>query len=345
VARHLSLHNQGITAITISVQQQHYPWGEIMGEKTRVPFIRRGGEQIYQQPFDALGVQFYGFMLAADTHSIQTRLCDRYLNEPSGGAVNFAPFGPWFMLVFNNLGRLSSAKPPDSERGWFTERESAAWVLLEEKKSGKLYWFLPYIMVDNSYALCMGRETYGFPKSLGCFEIPYFPEYATYFSVGTIVVPAYSKTTQGVWETLWEAAKKPGASHGFEPLEDLTELVKAAEGALKRTDWPHDLWKLLQFLHQLLAREVPMTFLKQLPSIEDPTLASYQAITQTVIKMTDFHGGSLLGNDFRIDIHDYDSHPVRQDLGLPAGNLSPFLSFYANFDFLVGNGRTLWEAR
>ncbi|MEM7394339.1 MAG: hypothetical protein AAF492_18530, partial [Verrucomicrobiota bacterium] len=89
----------------------------------------------------------------------------------------------------------------------------------------------------------------------------------------------------------------------------------------------------------------PMVFLKQFPSVTDPDKACYQAITTVPIKMTKFHGGSMLDGNFEVNVYDYDSHPVRRDLGFAPGPLNPLLSFYTNFDFYIGNGEVLWEAK
>ncbi len=321
-----------------------------MEPANHIPFIRRGGEQIYRQPFDALGVQFYGFVLEADEQVMQQQLCDRYLNQPSQGKFDFAPFGSWCLLVFNNLAKLASTELPDSEKGQFTERESAIWVLLQERNSGKLYWFLPYIFVNNSYALCMGRETYGFPKSLGIFEAPYFPEYATYFDLKTEVIPTYTPNTQGTWQTLWSVTQRvdQGSKDNFKLRLNLVsegkEFIGEVASELRRHSLGSHKYKLLELTKNILELEVPMVFLKQFPAIENPNDACYQAIATTNIKMTGFNEACLLPGEYQIHIRDYDSHPVRSNFGFSSEKMCSVLSFYANIDFLIGNGQTLWQA-
>lgn len=311
-------------------------------------YVRGGGEQIFQQPFNALGVEYYGFILPADPDSIQRNFCDKFFNEPSGGAVDFAPFGPWIILVFNNLASLASTNPPDRDKGWFGERESATWVLLQERKSGRLYWTTPYIFVDNSYALCMGRETYGFPKSLGQFDISYFPEFSSYFAVDTLVLENFSPDTKGVWTTLWKitrSAPGAGAAAALETdIEAFLKLIVAEfKGLLKNP--VEDLKKMWELASILIREEVPMVFLKQFPSAADPTRACYQAIVECPIRMTRFHGGRLLDGEYRAQIQDFASHPVRSDFGIPDQTVPTQFSFFARFDFLVGSGKVLWEAQ
>jgi hypothetical protein len=43
-------------------------------------YIDRGGELVYQPPFVAKEVEYYGFILDADKEKLQ-EVCDRYLNS------------------------------------------------------------------------------------------------------------------------------------------------------------------------------------------------------------------------------------------------------------------------
>ena len=82
------------------------------------------------------------------------------------------------LLAFCNLASLRSITPPYSNFGRFVERETAFWVLTIDKTKKRLYWFIPYIFVDNTYAMAMGRELYGFPKSVGTMGLPPSPDQA-----------------------------------------------------------------------------------------------------------------------------------------------------------------------
>src|SRR5205823_9047455 len=116
-------------------------------------YIDRGGEQVYRQPFLAQGVRYYGFILEADVSVLQTSLCDRYFNGPSGGSVRFRPAAAYVLLAFCNLEALKSETAPYSGYGWFAEREVAFWVLTVDEARERLCWSFPYIWVDNAYAM------------------------------------------------------------------------------------------------------------------------------------------------------------------------------------------------
>ncbi|MEL6481269.1 MAG: hypothetical protein AAFQ75_07435, partial [Pseudomonadota bacterium] len=87
---------------------------------------------------------------------------------------------------------------------------------------------------------------------------------------------------------------------------------------------------------------ITLRFLKQFRAAGDTTRADYQAITTIDCKATKFHGGHILLSPYTVQIHDYDSHPIRKDLGLKEGPLKPIVSFWSRFDFWIGPGATLW---
>ena len=138
---------------------------------TMQTYIDRGGELVYQPPFVSDDVEYYGFILDADKIQLQ-ELCDRYLNAAIGSARRFVPAGGFVLLACCNLPSLRSIAPPHSNFGRFVEREVAFWVLVIDKVKQRLFWFIPYIFVDNTFAMAMGRELYGFPKSMGTIGIP-----------------------------------------------------------------------------------------------------------------------------------------------------------------------------
>jgi len=162
---------------------------------TMQTYIDRGGELVYQPPFVSDDVEYYGFILDADKIQLQ-ELCDRYLNAAIGSARRFVPAGGFVLLACCNLPSLRSIAPPHSNFGRFVEREVAFWVLVIDKVKQRLFWFIPYIFVDNTYAMAMGRELYGFPKSMGTIGIPPSPEEAADFWLETLVLKKHSSLSK-----------------------------------------------------------------------------------------------------------------------------------------------------
>jgi len=316
---------------------------------SRPQYINRGGEQVLPQPYAAERVAYYGFILPADAEAIRTHVCDPLFNTPSGGAVDFRPVGGWALLTFDNLARLASAEAPASTYGWFEEREAAIWVLVEERTSGQLYWTIPYIFVDNSYAMAAGREVYGFPKAHGRIQLPAEPAFASFFGAETLVLPEHSRYTQGVQRPILSARMTDPGDGGIGTMRDsLMDLARAAGDVLGNDSaiggdgqaCPN-IWS---FLGDLFQRQAPMVFLKQFRDAVEPDKACYQAIVATDTKLTGFHGGRLLTGTYTATIPNYASHPIRRDCGFASETVTASLAFYVNIDFRLATGRVLWSA-
>ena len=174
-----------------------------------------------------------GFILDADKGKLQ-ELCDRYLNAPLGGGRRFVPAGGFVLLACCNLASLRSTTPPYNNFGNFVEHEVAFWVMVIDKSRERLYWFIPYIFIDNTYAMAMGRELYGFPKSIGTISLPALPAQAEHFSLDTLVVKKYPPLAKGEIKRLVEVRKAvAGAYSGpVGSWPDLGGLVRKVVGFL-----------------------------------------------------------------------------------------------------------------
>jgi len=311
-------------------------------------YIDRGGEQVYEQPFAAKGVHFYGFLLSADQDVLQKNLCDRYLNEPSGGVTKFRPAAPLVLLAFCKLDSLSSEAPPYNGYGWFSEQEAAIWVLTVDEVRETALWAFPYIWVDNPYAMAMGREIYGFPKGLGTFQIPDAPQDADHFSVDILALKTFSPETEGTIERVIQANRVSGSGATAE-WKELGEAGKAVLDTLSSGAGKNDIWGDLKLAYNtiddLVHGRVPFVFLKQFRDVAVGTDACHQSIVEVVCKMTQFHSGGLLLGEYEIDIEELASHPLVADLGLTGNRIKPILSYWTYFDFEIGPGVEIWKGQ
>ena len=309
-------------------------------------YVNYGGEQVYPQPFRATDLKYYGFFLKANETCLQSNFCDKILNAPSENAVSFSPIGPYVMLVFCEMPVLQSTTPPFNGYGGFSEKEVAIWVPVKENKTMQPAWLLPYIYVDNAYALSMGREIYGFPKELARFEFPNDPPGAGHFSAETLVLKEFGPKMLGKWEPLFQVQKSGGEKEKTPHIwNTLEEVGKEAFGDFIHGDQSiiKDLELLFNILNDLIHLRLPFVFLKQFRDIVHAEKACYQAIVQAAAKMVKFRGAGLYDDAYEIAIGDYASQPILRDLGLPKKNDTSLLSFWINFDFLIGNGSVLWE--
>jgi hypothetical protein len=149
-------------------------------------YVEGGGrDQIWRPPYRAQKATLLGLVMEADQAEID-RLLTRDLNDPAGGAVDYRCAHPHIVIVFASTEKMSSADPPDSERGFGSEWELSIWCLVADRTAGeRLVWYLPYVVTDSGQTACTGREVYGYPKQVGWFD----PDYPNIFK------PAGAATT------------------------------------------------------------------------------------------------------------------------------------------------------
>ena len=303
--------------------------------------VRRGGELVFEPPFKADEVGYYGFILDADINKL-TAVCDKYLNAPLGES-RFTPAGAFVLLVCCNLPSLRSSAAPYSDWGWFAEKEIAFWMLVIDNKTESFYWLLPYIWVDNPYAMAMGRELYGFPKGIGTITLPTSPDIPHEFAIDTLVLPNYSKDTEGKVERLVEVKETSDkVTHKISgDKNDMESLVTEIIGLMgDRLSLPGN-WKKSRddFQDDLVNLRIPMVFLKQFRDVITPTNAAFQSIVKTKPSAKNFCSPRIFPNNFDVKIFQCASHPIIDELGLSTEEqLQPRLSFYVNFDFEIGTG-------
>jgi uncharacterized protein with NAD-binding domain and iron-sulfur cluster len=294
-------------------------------------------------PYVAENVQFYAFVVPADFATLQ-ELLDNRLNSPSGGAEHFEPAGPFVIFAFNKLDKMYSQTPPDSGKGWFSEQECAIWVRVVDRKRERSLWFHPYMFVDNSYALAIGREVYGFPKTIGWFQIPDQPKQASLLTLETIVLDKFSPDSSGKRMNLIQARKTSSSEEEWQTVETAVEFGEEILGALDPQSVLGKWDVVLSSLSDLVERKEPMVFLKQIPAPDIPGTACYQAIVENNAQATLLRGVSLIPGKWQIDIGAADSHPIARELGLSGSSISSALHMWVNFDMLVGFGTNVWTA-
>jgi hypothetical protein len=305
-------------------------------------YIDRGGELVYEPPFLAEGVEYYGFILDADKNELQN-VCDRYLNAPLGGARRFVPAGNFVLLACCNLASLRSVTSPYNNFGQFVELEVAFWVLTIDTEKKRLFWFLPYMFVDNTYAMAMGREIYGFPKTMGTIGIPSSPEGAAGFWLDTLVVRKYPPLSKAEIARLLQIRRAPPGDVYSGPIgawSGLGDLVKVIVTFLdNQLNVFEDIRLFLHSMDDLLHLRMPMLFLKQIRDAVQPRKAAYQAIVETTSVSSQVHEARILGSNYDVIIEQCDSHPICADLGMAKiGMLRSRISFYVKFDFEIGLG-------
>jgi len=304
-------------------------------------YIDRGGELCYQPPFLCQGVMFYAFALEVSREAVQTML-DKYLNFPPEFKGRFQPATDFALLAFTDLKHVSPTDAPYASRGWFPEQECAVWILIKDTVTRKMMFFHPYMVVDNVFAMAIGREVYGFPKTIGTFVLPSGPNHVDFCQMSTFGLRHYDPSTEGGLLKMVEVRRtSPGGT-----ATEWSGLAHGAEEVFATLHLHGSIWEDLiidwNTLEAFLHHDCSMVFLKQFRDVQQLDGACVQEVNEVTAKVTSFNGGGLLSGDYEVEFFDADSFPIRSDLGITDNVVKPVLSFWVNFDFLVGSGTPIW---
>ena len=330
-------------------------------------FIDRGGMQEYPQPSILKNYQLYGFIIEGSLPHLQ-KLCDKCLNHPTKGKTNYQPVTNFVLVTFGKSPYVNSL--PFKDRGYVSETETIIWVLtMAGKQVGpffivdRLAWFVPYIFVDNSYILAIGREVFGFPKAWGWFDFPDRPMESEKLivpeklSVETLVFKYFSPETKAKREKIIEVSRTEESQQNLfsnsrnsldEVFKDIAQTLFEDDCIIKIPSLGLDL-RVLDYLNGDV--EVPLVFLKQFRDIKYGERACYQAIVEAPSKLLAFRSGGLLSTGsepsdlFQVKVNEFASHPIVSELGLKEGGEQiAKVAFWLDFDFKVESGREIWRA-
>lgn len=328
----------------------------------RPDYIARGGDLVMAPPLALDGAIMYSFLVPADLGALQ-RICDQQLNAvtadlgPAVPDVVYKPLLPMAAIVCADIADSYSTVPPDSQKGWMSERDFGVWIpvvrgTMEDGtwRPGPIGWYLPYVFVDNVAAMVTGREVFGFFKQTATLAMPASPSDPGAFSVDALVIPTYSPESQAsvlrlLTLTSTQATPAPPGSWGTE----LKDAFEAIWGKLKTQffdgarDLPIPAWDLVKdLLEQLITGDVPMVFLKQFRDATDPTTACYQAVIEAPAHLVKFHDGWFT-HPHDLTILPCDSHPIAAECGLGTGPLRAELGFWCRMDFVMKAGTVIAE--
>lgn len=331
-------------------------------------YIERADGQAFNQPYEIKGTKMYGFVIEGSMTKLQ-EMCDKYLNNPSNGEIEYRPATNYVILTFNTIDSLSSIYPPDRDKGKVDEAEAVFWMLtVVGKKIGpffvaeRLAWFLPYLYVNNSPVLVSGREVYGFMKELGKLHIPTIDQEPDLFTADTLVFKEFSPEAKAKDERLLEVRRiGQGDKHqAIKTWDTFEQVIREITGLLFDNNSQIIIPGLglpFNLLDYLIEKDLPFVSLKQLRDVEDSKRACYQALLESTMQLQTFYSGKLLGfknfgDQFELTINNYASQPLVQDMGLHKGyspgsestRIPVKMAFLLNFDFILNNGITVWQA-
>ena len=322
-------------------------------------FVQPGGAQTYPQPLNLDGCHLFSFMLEADATALR-QICDTYLNGPAGGQVHYVPLASCAMIAVAMTSKISCTDLPPEKQFWLPETDIAFWipVVRGKKEAGffiaeSLQWFLPYVFVNNTWAVVSGREIYGYPKAMSSFELPP-PADPKRFTVDTLTVKEFGPDAQATWQRLFEI-NRLSAPGGNLLKRTFVSLATAGEEFLKSMLAGRALlipglgvWE--ELIKLVIHGTMPMVFLKQFRDALVGADACYQAVVEAPARIVKIRTAGELADDYQVTIQTFASHPIVNDLGLQgqrdaatgAWTGKPFGVWYADFDFQALNATQIW---
>ena len=319
--------------------------GSPAGTAAAPDYVDYGALMTPPAPFTSMNTSLWGFWAQADAERL-SRLCDKVFAQPTGGAVRARPLSDYLMLTWGKIARVVSQTPPYDQRGGVAEPQVAVWIPVAVRDPGSSHerfaMFVPYLWLSNPMSLATGRELFGYPKSGGMPEFPTDDQSPQTWKLSVFGLD-YSPGSIADWgHPLLEIVQNQSADEGAEAeLDSLADVARDAAGRLfGDSDVIGDFEIAESLIEDVVRNRLPNVFLKQVRSVQDGLLASFQQVTQAEYEVTKLSARPV-SLEHQLTVHQLDSHPVITELGLESQSLG--LAYSVEMDFNVGGGRVLWD--
>jgi hypothetical protein len=300
------------------------------------------------QPIVCQHVNGYLFVLRGVHQNLQN-LIDRFLNTPAAGSRwSYRALTDLVVLTFDRTEKLVPQNPPGNNLGSTPESEASLWipVLVMREELGiqipdHFAFYVPYIFVEEWLAIMGGREVYGFPKEQAWLEVPSDPTAATHLSADVVGAPDFGPDVQFARVRLVDVNRQDGAA--TQPLgSNLGELLGFLEQELRENLFIPTPNLVADLIRDLAEKQFTLVFLKQFFDASDGLRTCYQAIIEAPVRLTRDPLLQRMSDDFQVTWQSLATHPIQQDLGLPAQQIA-LRTYTADFDFVIENGTTVWS--
>lgn len=296
-------------------------------------------------PYHQQGVTMCVYVVPADKAALQ-RTLDRYLNVVST-RWEYRPLTGHVMGVFADMKSVTSADP---NLGHMHEIDVSFFVpALRFEKGGFLPHgiaaFIPYLYVNNDWAMATGREVFGFRKEVGLSfsdqdpNGPDWPGAEALTHVDAMVMleksAAANLSPHRLIDLHTPAAPRARESNWSHLHEAFDEVVGRLLGGVAR-DTVRVIESLFGDHKRQLSLDIPTVFLKQFRDAVEADKACYQTTFEAngAAKLDTFRGGGFLRGDYAITLSSTPSHPIAQELGLDDRKPIPVeFAFEVDVDF------------
>lgn len=336
--------------------------------KTLSNYAERPFDIVHRGPYRGSGAKLRSFFVDGDLSRMQN-YCDLSLNDPADGATRYKVATKRLMLNFLHHDSVASLHNEDSKLGYVEELDVGFWMLVvggvvEEGAivDPHFRWLPISLFVDSAAAMAVGREVFGFPKSIGEFLLP---EDRPHF--GEVDVSGHALKNRGpnekakvhklfsIRQRHHPAVKSAEEDRSGEEFRSLDEVDGAITSHLSEHLIP------AEPLSELFRKEgigiqdlafpqisipflnMPWIFLKQFRDVRHQNGACYQAITEASGGDVDLMRAWPRLTAFDLDIHETESFPFMRELGLK--QTQPlYFPLWVDFDFTAKLGQEIWAS-
>ncbi|WP_158937438.1 NAD(P)-binding protein [Burkholderia sp. S171] len=316
----------------------------------RPDYIYTNGSPLQRTPMHLSESEMYGFLIKGDKEKLQATV-DKTLNAVAGNKAIFHVLSPYVMLTFTQVNHAQSGYEEDNERGWGKECDIIPWIMVGqmderdgEARLQRIFLHPSYTWVDVTTAVSIGREVFGYPKSICKLEMPGADDDPDTFKIACEGWEPFSPESQlGIHPLLEIVATDK--THDHVPVSGFRKIV--LEGLKLLRSEPDllslDIAGIKDMVSMLLEPHVDQLFLKQFPDTSGMK-AVYQAVVSAPAIIDKVHHGRLLGYTYECTLHQFDSYRLDQTLGFQLGPQRVLLPFHISMDFTVNAGEELAES-
>jgi len=276
-------------------------------------YVRRDGELMAQPPYAVHMHDVFLFLVEADRNVLRA-LCDRELNL---GPRTYTPLGDFVVFYGARISNRSSGTVLRS-------REMGVWVpVASDDGSGQrqLLTYSPYVWLDSSTSMHVGREVFGYPKLVGDVRLPEEGDARILEARGDTLARRGAEAAVQRDLLVRIESDQPGgwersATSGPQRWVDLAQLLAEVVKELGEIEPKPSLRELVT-----LGGGMRSVYLKQLPGSGTSDRADFQSLVEASVvpEPTTLSGDPLVGT-WTLTLPDhYDEPRIVQNLGLRGG--------------------------
>jgi hypothetical protein len=306
-------------------------------------YLEYGGRATAPGDFECTGGDFRSLVLEGDRRKIE-QLIDAMFNKPESSSTTFRVLSRFVLMQIGTFKDVRALTPPFDEWGTVEETMLSIWVPLAQGvqkgdvfDARRLVMAVPFIWVDNPMSYAGGRETYGYPKSLGQFRFEDGVDGE--MSVKTFGGDFHRNNKAGWHDVVTITREGGGQEESVVELPDAPAFVDHLSGG--RLDPQGEsivdgVRFLLDAVKEARAGRSHQLFLKQFRDAARPDGACYREIIEAPIRM--LRTKARFGADkWHVEIAHLDSHPICKELGVKSQDT--VLSYAMEMDFVCERGK------